>query len=341
MNLPNHDFLSAPLWLITTLHIVTLTLHFAAMNFMVGGVIVILFGRLNDRWNDPTVRKFIKLFPSAMAATITFGVAPLLFVQLVYGGQVYSASIVSGWFWLMIVAVAIVCYYFLYGAAFASEGAHTRLKIYLSIALAGFIYISFVYSSVFSLAERPDLYMALYAGNQAGTVINPEIGSYIFRWLHMLLGAVTVGAFFVGWLGKENEQAYNAGKGFYLWGMVAAMLLGLFYLFSFGEHIVKFMRTPAVYWLLVSIVLSPGSLHFFFKKRFLPSGLMLLVSLVGMVIIRHYVRLMFLADHFSPSSLPVRPQWSIFILFLLCFAVAVWLIGYMLRLFFSSRQQTA
>ena len=37
--LPDYQFLPAPLWLITVLHILTLTLHFAAMNFLLGGLI--------------------------------------------------------------------------------------------------------------------------------------------------------------------------------------------------------------------------------------------------------------------------------------------------------------
>lgn len=96
MNLPDYHFLPAPLWLVTALHLVTLTLHFAAMNFLVGGLIVILFGRTRDKWSDPTVTKYFKLFPAAVAATVTLGVAPLLFVQLVYPRPLYAASITSG-----------------------------------------------------------------------------------------------------------------------------------------------------------------------------------------------------------------------------------------------------
>ncbi len=255
MNLPDYNFLSAPLWLVTVLHIVTLTIHFIAMNFVLGGVIMMLFGKFSDRWQHPVVQRFVKLLPIAMAATVTFGVAPLLFVQLVFAKQIYAASIVSGWFWLMIVVAAIIVYYLLYGSAFSASGS-TRVKLYLGIALLGLIYISFVYSSVFSLAERPDLYASLYAGNQSGLVINTDIGSYIFRWLHMLLGAVTVGGFFVGLIGKDNDEAFATGKTFYLWGMAAAMVLGLVYLFTMGEFIVPFMRSAAVWWLMVSIVLS-------------------------------------------------------------------------------------
>ncbi len=341
MNLPDYAFLSAPLWLVTLLHWVTLTLHFICMNFLVGGIIMVLFGGFGDRWNNPTVMKFVKLFPSAMAATVSFGVAPLLFVQLVYPNQVYSASIISGWLWLMIVVVLIAAYYFLYGSAFAKESARSRIGTYLSIALMGFVYVSFVYSSVFSLAERPDLYQLLYSGDQSGLVVSPDIGTYIFRWLHMIAGAIIVGAFFVGWIGRDDEVAYGVGKRFYLYGMIVGMLLGLAYLFTLGDYLVALMRHPAILLLLVGIVLSLASLHFFFKKKFLPAGFMVAVSLISMVIVRHSLRLILLNDFFDPSAIPIRPQWSIFIVFLIVFVVALALIWYMLKLFFAGAEKKA
>ena len=339
MNLPDYHFLPGPLWLITVLHILTLTLHFVAMNFMLGGLIVVLFGKLENKWNHPVVLQFVKLFPTAMAATVTLGVAPLLFVQLVYPGQMYSASIVSAWFFFAIVGVVIAAYYLLYGGSF-TRGGSRRLPIFLTLAVIGLLYVSFTYSNVFSLAERPDLYASIYAQNQSGFQLNPDIGSWIWRWLHMVLGAVTVGGFFVGLLGREYEKTFNLGKTFYLWGMVITMIVGFVYLLSLLDIIKAFMRSPAVWWLTVSIVLSLGSLHFFFKKKFWGAGLMLFVSMLGMVVIRHYVRLLHLEGHFDPATIPINPQWGAFLMFLVCFVIALGAVWYMLKLFFG-RQQPA
>jgi len=341
VNLPEYNFLSAPLWLITILHVLTLTLHFAAMNVTVGGIIVLLFGKLQNKWTDPLVQRIVKLLPTSMAATVTLGVAPLLFAQLTYYDQLYSASIISAWFWLLLVGVAIVAYYFLYGAAFAGDSRVGRIPVYLGLALVGFVYISWVYSTVFSLAERPDLYRMVYAANQSGWAVNPDVGSWIFRWLHMLAGAVTVGGFFVGLLGRNSESVYDLGKRFFLWGMMAAMLLGLAYLFTFGEFLLPLMRSTAIWLLLVAVMLSLLSLHFFFKRKFVPAGLMVFVSLLLMVTIRHTVRLLYLEGYFDPAAIPVNPQWSIFLVFLVFFVIALGLVWYMLKLFFTDRQRVA
>ena len=331
MNLPLYDFLPAPLWLINILHIVTLSLHLIAMNFLFGGLVVILLGRISDRWQNQAVRQYVKLLPSAMAATITLGVAPLLFVQLVYPRQVYSAAIVSGWFWLFIMGAAIIAYYCFYAASFRQQSGK-RIDYFLWPALLCLAYVSVVYSSVFTLAEHTDRIHAAYAQSQAGWATNPDIGSWIFRWLHMITGAITVGGFFVGWLGKENDQVHRAGKQFFTWGMAAAAVFGFVYLFTLDKYLLLFMRTPGIWALTVGIVLSAGALHFYFRKKFTPAAVMLLVSVLMMVYSRHYVRLLHLADTYDPSSMPVQPQWSIFALFLVLFLIAIGLVWYMLRL---------
>ncbi len=338
MQTPGYNFLSAPLWLITILHLLTLTLHLAAMNFLVGGIIAVLWGKFQNRWQDSTVQMFLKLFPSAMAATVTLGVAPLLFLQLVYHRQVYSAAIVSAWFWLLIIPVVITVYYLLYTASFKAKDSRNKKGILLTLALLGLLYVSLAYSSIFSMAERPVVMEHLYAQDQAGTVWNPELGDWVLRWLHMIFGAITVGGFFVGLLGKDNEQAFKVGRTFFLGGMILASLLGIGYLLSLTDYLKAFMHTGGIWALTAGVLLALGSLHMFFTRRFLISGSMLFVSLFSMVATRHYVRLLKLQGQFEPTNLPIASQWGPFLMFLICFVLALGILYYMLRLFFRAQK---
>jgi hypothetical protein len=332
--LPTYEFLPAPLWLITVLHLLTLTLHFLAMNFLFGGVVILLFGRIRNRWEHPVVQNYLKLLPVAMAATVTLGVAPLLFLQLVYYDQVYSAAIVSGWFWLLVVLVVIVTYYALYGATMGKRGKSALL----GLALIGLIYVSFIYSTVFSMAERPDMLRRLYAACQAGLNINDQGGIWALRWAHMVTGAITVGAFFMGVVGRKDPVILGLGKRFFLWGMVGTMTMGLAYLLTLGDFLVPLMRSIGIWALLVSIVLSLGALHLYFKEKFPGAGILVALSMVGMVVARHTLRLIVLEGTFDPGSIPVHPQWGVFALFVLCFVAGVATIGIMLNLFFSNRE---
>ena len=341
MNLPDYEFLSAPLWLVTVLHILTLTLHFVAMNFLLGGVLITIFAAIRRRWDDPTLKKFARMFPAAMAATITLGVAPLLFLQLVYHRQVYAAAIVSGWFWLLIIGVVIVAYYALYRTALKAERTGKISVAALVLALAGLIYVSLAYSSIFSMAERPNQIHALYAANQSGWIWNPATGDWVLRWLHMVLGAVTVGGFIVGMIGRDQPEAYALGKQFFVGGMVLAALAGMAYLLSLLPYLAAFMHTPAIWALTVGVLLSLGSLHFFFKRNFCVSGTMLFVSMLTMVYARHVVRLLKLAGQFDPASWRVAPQWSVFALFLVCFVAMLVVVGYMIWLVIRAKPKAA
>jgi len=337
--LPEYDTIPGPLWLIVILHLLTLTLHFTAMNFMLGGIVIVLFGKIENRWQNATVKRFVKLFPTLMAATVTIGVAPLLFTQLTYGGPIYSASIVSGWWWFLIPIVVIVGYYFLYGSAFAKEG-NPKVGIWLFVALLCLLYVSLVYSSVFSLAERPEVQQAAYAGNQSGFAINPEVGEWIWRWLHMVSGAITVGAFLVGVLGKDDEQVFGAAKMAMVVGLGLSFLTGVLYLLNLGDHLKPFMKSAGIWTMTVGIVLSLGQLHFFFKKKFWGAGAMVFGALATMVYTRHALRLVVLPEELRPANLyadKVAPQWDVFAVFLVCFLLALGLVYWMLKTWFTDR----
>lgn len=336
--LPEYEFLPAPLWLLNILHWLTLALHFVAMNFVLGGGLILLFARIKNKWDDPVVQNFISLFPVLIAATVTLGIAPLLFLQLTYYGPVYSAAVLSAWPFLMIVAVVILAYYLLYGAFYSKL---QKYGVLIGLAMAAMLYVSFVYSATFDLAERPEAIGLAYRANQSGFYIYQDVGNYIFRWLHMIAGAVTIGGFFVGLLGRRSEEIFKLGKRTFLYGMVLTMLIGLVYIATLGEALLPYMRSAGIWMVVVAIVLSLGGLHFYFRKQFLWAAALTFVSMFAMVINRHVLRLVLLEGQWDPTSIPVHPQWGIFTAFLVCFVLALGLVYYMLRLFFTDRKQPA
>jgi len=56
-----------------------------------------------------------------------------------------------------------------------------------------------------------------------------------------------------------------------------------------------------------------------------------------MVMTRHYVRAVRLADSWDPAAMPFKAQWSVLGLFLVCFVLAVGVVWYMLKLYFRSK----
>lgn len=328
MQPPSHDFLTLPLGGITALHVLTLTLHMAAMNLLVVGSLAALWRGLRRGWGDPVAQRLIRLLPSAMAATITLGVAPLLFAQVVYGRLFYPASILGGWIWLGVLPLLVLAYLALYAAAFAGTPGPAQGRRLL-VALISLLAIAGIYSSTFALAERPELMKALYRLDQRGFQTFPMVSEWLLRWLHTLSGAVTVGGFLLALLAGEEEEQRALGSRLFLGGMVLASLLGLGYVASLGPDLRPFMRSPGIRFLSLGILTALGSAGAHWAGKRLPSGLLLALSLASMVLTRHHLRLVRLSGVFDPATLPVRPDWGPFAVFLGCFvlmlATLVWM----------------
>jgi len=338
MNLPSYEFLSAPLWLITLLHVVTLTLHFVAMGMLFGGTAALVLNRRLGRSPHASVARYVRFLPTLMALTVTLGVAPLLFLQLVYHRQVYAAAIYSAWPWLGVVAAAIVAYSLLYSIAMSrrepSEVAPARLRW----ALLFLLFVSLVLSSVFTLAERPATIAWAWSANASGWALNPDLGRWLPRWLHMLSGALALGSFALAVFVRDDDELFASTRASYLWSQIATMLLGVGALVGLGDDLVPYMRSAAVWWMLAAVVLALGSLHFVFRKQLVAGGALLFVSLLAMVVNRHVARLVVLGDALDPASLAVKPQWSVFVLFLVCFVAMLGIVAWMLNLFFGEKK---
>lgn len=110
--------LPAPATLFLFLVVATSWLHALFMNFVLGGSLlaVLLEGlALAGRGaHGETVRTLWRVMPVALSLTITTGVAPLLFVQVLYGPLFYPANVFLGATWLALVPILMVAFYLVY-----------------------------------------------------------------------------------------------------------------------------------------------------------------------------------------------------------------------------------
>ena len=81
--IPSPDPLGFPLppWILQALAWLTLTLHFLAMNFTVGGLILFLWARWRKVPDHEGITRFLGSgFPLGVSYIITLGIPPLLFL---------------------------------------------------------------------------------------------------------------------------------------------------------------------------------------------------------------------------------------------------------------------
>jgi hypothetical protein len=122
------------------LYLVTLLLHALFMSYVVGGTLMVAFVRLHGvREDGPVTRTLVDWLPFALSAAITAGVAPLLFIQLLYQREFYTANLLSFHRWMAILPVLIGAFYLLY---VLKARPHTR---WLSAGVASAVALSVLF----------------------------------------------------------------------------------------------------------------------------------------------------------------------------------------------------
>ena len=340
-----------PFWLFTLLHWLTFSLHLIAMNILFGGLLVFVAVR-----QSPLRRLLFdtetKLLPTLLAATITLGVAPLLFVQLVYGEYFYSAAIVSAWNWFSIIPVLLVTYYMLYFVALR-HNLSDKVKINLLIAAAvGFAYISLTFTMISDLAEKPNLWAGLYRISTSGAGLNPDFHETIFRWLHILAGGLAVAGMAVTLLPlhyhkvKGNPDLLRFGSRIFMLGVLSAAIMGLVYLLVIERTVLnRFLLSPGLHAVGAAIVFNIAAIVLIHKgmkserphlEVWTAAGLVF-AGLFCMIVGRHVLRLVYLQGRFDPAALEVSPQWSTFAVFVIVLIAGLVTLWWILRLYVKAR----
>ena len=119
----------------------TTFLHLVAMNIMLGsGFVALIAPLVGGEQMRPLSRTVAGTLPYSIAFTINFGVAPLLFIQTLYGQFFYTSTVLMAVFWLSIFLLLIVSYYsvYLFNIRYDKTG-HNSILLALVVILLLFL----------------------------------------------------------------------------------------------------------------------------------------------------------------------------------------------------------
>jgi hypothetical protein len=136
------------------LYLATLALHAVFIGYVVAGTAFVLIRR-----DDPISATVRDRLPFMLGAGITAGVAPLLFVQLLYQHRFYTANLLLGPRWLAVVPVLILGFYGLYIQK-VSERFRRRALV---ISLACFVFVGWSWSELHELMKADPAWHDFYA----------------------------------------------------------------------------------------------------------------------------------------------------------------------------------
>lgn len=345
--------LPAPVWLLEFLLVFTFIAHVVPMNLLFGGGFLAAISHMlakKDKRHEFLARRISQLMPVVIAFTVTLGVAPLLFVQVLYGQMVYSSSILmaNAWFW--VVPLVIIIYYLAYLLAFKWDSlAGMRPAVAWIIAILVAV-IGFIYSNNFTLMLRPEIWASHYFKDTAGGTLNWNDPSLYPRYLHMLFGAVAVAGLWImilGVRGKSGDADWSKwsrtyGAKIFMHSTLANIFIGFWFLLALPEPVrMIFMgKNPmATGMLMLGLLLTVAAWILISKasraehpKAAAWTGAVLLLGVLScMAVMRQMVRTASLDPYFKLSELQSQPQWGVFAIFAVTLLIGLGVVIWMVR----------
>ena len=322
------------------LNILTFALHILMVNVLVGGGVLALY--LKGR-RHPVVDSFSGKLPTAFALTVNFGVAPLLFLQVLYGQFFYTSSILSAGWWLTIIVLLICAYYLLYifqHAAKKGGGGE-----WLLLALALILCIGLIMSSVVSLMVRPGSWGGGIGGS-SGTFLNFSDPTYAPRYLHFLFASLAVGGLAMALYARftarfTSDDLQALGMKVFVVCTAIQMAVGLWWLISLDRSVLLWFlgdSALATGALLVAIGCAVGALVAGAMHKPVPAAAWTAATVLTMAGVRAIVRAATLDPWYVPSTLKVTGEASPLVFFLVTLAIGLAVTGYMIKIAFRGKE---
>jgi len=345
--------LPAPVFLLHFLLLLTFFVHVIFMNCMLGGVLLAVWSRARSRTPGDAhgllADQVAKILPTLVAGTVTFGVAPLLFLQVLFGQFLFSSSVIMGWPWFSVVPILILAYYGTYLQSFAAEKLGSfRLPLFILTALL-FVTIAFIYTNNVTLMLRPDRWGEIYFANPSGTNLNSGEPMLLSRYLHMVFGAVAIAGLFVAWLGRFKQKSDPAQAAFlrryglsvFTWLTAVNIGVGLWFYLTLVSPVRKLMMggsLAATILFGLGVILSVVLLGLVARAKLSRSGgglvlatVVAAVTLADMILLRDRVRAGYLDGIYAPESFPLQTQVFNLVLFALLLVGGLVTVIWMLR----------
>jgi hypothetical protein len=310
--------------------------HLLFMNALVGtGVIGWAHALRSNAPSQSAAGGIGKKLPFFMAFAINFGVAALLFLQVLYGHLFYTSSILMAVFWLSALLLILAAYTAAYWIDFRSPASSSIRRLVWTVMVAALLMVAFIFVNNLTLMQDPGAW-AGYFRNPHGTLWHRNDPSLIPRYLHFMTASVAVGGLVLALL---NQHRGVDPAGYMNWFTAATaiqLIVGGWFFLSLtpavrlalmgGNPIITGLFWAAL--IGVSAALACG-----LKQWVRSAAAAVLITVTAMVLVRDSVRTLYLAPYFSIEKLSVHPQYSPLVVFGLFVGLGIVAVTYLVRLY--------
>lgn len=191
------------------LYVATFALHQFFMHYVLAGSLYLggraLFPANHEAHATGRLVQLIRdWLPLMLSAAITAGVAPLLFVQIVYPKHFYTANLLLSWKWMVVVPVLIVAFYLLYlQKSKWLRGSRRVLKVTVPlVTAASFVFVGFCWTANHLLGNAEPRWPEIYESGQLGL----NAIQVVVRMMVWIAGSFATLSVFVAWQIRRDES---------------------------------------------------------------------------------------------------------------------------------------
>ncbi len=206
------------------LYVATWLVHVALIGHVLTGTAWLAVRAALGKDDDALAATFRDRLPFMLGAAITAGVAPLLFVQVLYQERFYTANLLLSHRWMAVVPALIVGFYALYAAKTARVAAWpARWRAAVpGVATACFVFVAYSWTENHLLTLRPDRWATMY-GEGAVVHVEAQLVPRVAMWLGL---ALPVGATIAAWAVRDDAGALRQLRAAALAGLAVAVAAG-------------------------------------------------------------------------------------------------------------------
>lgn len=220
--------LPAPVGLFKFLHILTLSLHFGALQLLLGGLALSTFWNLwgSLRKSEGATRAsgaVVRKLSIVTTYVINFGVPPLLFSQILYGRALYTSSVLIGAWWISVVFLVMAAYALLYRMAKLAEQSRPWWALGI-VSFGLFALVGRLFSTNMTLMLTPEVWKDMYAATASGIHLPPADPTLWPRFAVIFLGAASLGALGTSLWSGLSSVPENARVFLRRWSAVSALV---------------------------------------------------------------------------------------------------------------------
>ncbi len=300
-------------------YVLTLVLHAVFMTYVLAGSIYLAWAAAFPgstkpvRSKTPLAGLLRDWMPFALSAAITAGVAPLLFVQIIYRQEFYTSNLLLGWRWMTVVPVLIVGFYLLYVLKSKTVSQWSlAARTGLAVGVAGsFLFVAFCWTANHLLGLDQNRWPDVYA---SGDVI-ASVPNLALRLLTWVTGAFPSLCSLAAWqlayyarlATTQDSNAHNEHftsdirklAKMSLGGLMLAVVFGSSYITTLEASVRSQLTGSGALWLLLVVIgiacqaigwtkqIKQGQLTPFLKSLVTAGNV---VALVGVAFLREVIR---------------------------------------------------